>query len=75
MTDRIRELRIKRHLRQRDVVAALRVSPRMYSAYETGRIPWTCRMLMKLAIFYEVNADCLVGWTAISALYPPPKQR
>ena len=69
MADRIRELRLKRHLRQQEVAVALGIPP-----YETGRIPWTRELVIKLACFYEVNADYLVGLTDISAPYPPPRR-
>lgn len=75
MADRIRELRQKRHLRQHEVAAALGIPPSTYSAYETGRIPWTCELVIKLVCFYGVNADYLVGLTDISTPYPPPRPR
>ena len=74
MADRIRELRLKRHLRQQEVAVALGIPPRTYSSYETVRIPWTCELVIKLACFYGVNADYLVGLTDISAPYPPPRR-
>ena len=70
MTDRIRDLREDGDLTQKDVAAALGISLRSYSGYETGRSLWPCDLGIKLARFYGVNVDYLLGLTNISAPYP-----
>ena len=59
----IRNLREDQDLRQRDVAAVLNVSQNTYSQYETGTIELTASNLVKLADFYGVSVDYLLGRT------------
>lgn len=59
--ENIRNLREDRDLRQKDLAAMLNVSQNTYSQYETGVIELTASTLIKLADFYDVSVDYLLG--------------
>ena len=57
----IRNLREDRDLKQKDLAEMLNVSQNTYSQYETGVIELTASTLIKLADFYDVSVDYLLG--------------
>ena len=59
--ENIRNLREDRDLRQKDLATMLNVSQNTYSQYETGVIELTASTLIKLADFYDVSVDYLLG--------------
>lgn len=60
-TNRIKDLREDRDLRQSDVAKATAIDQRTLSNYETGKTnPDSCA-LIKLADFFDVSIDYLVG--------------
>ena len=59
----LRALREDRDLRQKDLAAVLNVSQNTYSQYENGVIEWTAPLLVKLADYYGVSVDYLLGRT------------
>lgn len=59
--ENIRNLREDRDLRQKNIAAMLNVSQNTYSQYETGVIELTASTLIKLADFYDVSVDYLLG--------------
>ncbi len=59
----IKNLREDRDLRQRELAAVLSVSQNTYSQYENGVIEWTANNLIKLADYYDVSVDYLLGRT------------
>lgn len=59
----VRALREDRDLRQREVAEVLNVSQNTYSQYENGVIELTAENLVKLADFYDVSVDYLLGRT------------
>lgn len=59
----IRSLREDNDYKQREVAAVLNVSQNTYSQYENGVIEWTAENLLKLADFYNVSVDYLLGRT------------
>ena len=59
----IKNLREDRDLRQRELAAVLSVSQNTYSQYENGVIEWTADNLIKLADYYDVSVDYLLGRT------------
>ncbi len=59
----IRNLREDNDYRQKDIAAVLNVSQNTYSQYENGVIELTAENLIKLADFYEVSVDYLLGRT------------
>ena len=60
---RIGDLRSDRDIKQADLAAYLNVRQNTYSDYETGKINIPIETLIKLADFYQVSLDYLVGRT------------
>lgn len=67
---RIRNLREDRDLYQKDIAKILGTSQQYYSEYENGKRPIPIVHLMKLADFYHVSLDYLVGMTDEIKPYP-----
>ena len=59
--ERIRELREDHDKKQRELAEYLGVQQNTYSDYETGRINIPVEALIKLADYYHVTLDYLVG--------------
>ena len=59
----IRSLREDNDYRQRELAEVLNVSQNTYSQYENGVIELTAEHLIKLADFYHVSVDYLLGRT------------
>lgn len=59
----IKDLREDNDLTQKDLCKILGVAQNTYSQYETGKIPWIDDTLIKLAKFYNVSTDYLLGLT------------
>ena len=59
--ERIKNLREDRDLKQETLAEMLGVRQTTYSKYELGKINVPVEMLMKLADFYGVTLDYLVG--------------
>jgi len=59
----IRSLREDNDYRQRELAALLNVSQNTYSQYENGVIELTAETLLRLADFYDVSVDYLLGRT------------
>ena len=66
---RIRNLREDKDLYQKDIAKLLEISQQYYSEYETGKRTIPLIHLIKLAQFYNVSLDYLVGLTDISKPY------
>ena len=60
---RIQDLRIDADLPQRELSEILHISQRSYSHYETGSRNIPVEMLIRLANYYEISLDYLVGRT------------
>lgn len=60
----IRALREDHDFKQRELAEILNVSQNTYSQYENGVISLTAEHLVKLAQFYHVSVDYLLGLTA-----------
>lgn len=60
---RIRDLREDNDLKQKDLAKILSVDQSTYSDYENGRINVPIEQLIKIADFYNVSLDYLVGRT------------
>lgn len=58
---RIGDLRDSADLTQQEVTEYLHVNQKTYSEYERGEINIPMRQLIKLANFYQVSLDYLVG--------------
>ena len=63
MYERIRALREDRDLKQKDIAQLLQVSQGTYSRYESGYLDMPSSVLIKLASFYGVSVDYLLGLT------------
>ena len=61
MINRIRDLREDRDLRQTDVSKATGIDQKTLSNYETGKTRPDSESLIKLADFFNVSIDYLVG--------------
>ena len=58
---RIRDLREDNDKKQVELARYLNVDQSTYSDYETGRINISIEQLIKIADFYDVSLDYLVG--------------
>ena len=67
---RIRNLREDKDLYQKDISKILEISQQYYSDYESGKRPIPVTHLIKLAKFYNVSIDYIVGLTNDSKPYP-----
>ncbi len=63
MYQRIRDLREDRDLRQRQLAEFLNCSQQVYSNYELGQRDIPTDVLIRLANFYHVSIDYLLGQT------------
>lgn len=61
MENRLRELRLERSLRQKDVAEKLGISPQSLGYYENAINKPDPDTLVKLADFFEVSIDYLLG--------------
>ncbi len=67
---RIRDLREDHDLKQRQLAEYLNVSQNTYSQYETGTIALSAETAVKLAKYYGVSVDYLLGVTNEKKPYP-----
>jgi transcriptional regulator with XRE-family HTH domain len=63
MYPRIRDLREDRDLKQRELAAYLNCSQQVYSNYELGQRDVPTDVLIRLAKYYNVSADYILGLT------------
>ncbi|WP_084770606.1 helix-turn-helix domain-containing protein [Paenibacillus barengoltzii] len=66
MYKRIRDLRIDRDLTQQQIAQLLNISQATYSRYENGNLDVPSSVLIKLANFYNVSVDYILGQTNIT---------
>ena len=68
--NRIRDMREDNDLTQSSIAKILNIAQTTYSGYENGsrNIPVEC--VIKLALYYEVSTDYLLGLTKIKKPYP-----
>lgn len=64
MYQRIRDLREDHDLKQRQLAEILNCSQRVYSNYELGQRDIPTDVLIRLADFYHVSIDYLLGQTS-----------
>lgn len=67
---RIRDLREDRDLNQKEIAELLQVHQTTYSDYELGKVNIPVPALHKLADFYGVSIDYLLGRTDVKESYP-----
>lgn len=63
MYQRLRDLREDRDLKQREIAAHLNCSQKTYSNYELGQRDIPTDVLIKLALYYNVSVDYILGLT------------
>ena len=66
----IRNLRIDGGYTQAQIAEYLNVKQNTYSQYEVGTLNYPIDVLLKLADFYNVSVDYLLGRTAVKTPYP-----
>ncbi|MBQ8144124.1 MAG: helix-turn-helix transcriptional regulator [Butyricicoccus sp.] len=59
--ERLRDLREDHNLTQKEIAAVLDIDQRVYSTYETGKREIPVHHLIKLADYYHVTTDYLLG--------------
>ena len=59
--ERLRDLREDHDLTQKEIAAVLGIDQRVYSTYETGKREISVHHLIKLADYYHVTTDYLLG--------------
>lgn len=60
---RLKDLRNDKDLMQKQVADLLGIDQRVYSNYETGKREIPTHLVVKLANFYQVSADYILGLT------------
>ena len=68
--ENIRSLRIDNSYTQKQIAEYLGISQNTYSQYEVGVLNYPVEALMKLADFYNVSGDYLLGRTNVKTPYP-----
>lgn len=66
---RIRDMREDRDLTQKQIAEYLMCDQSLYSKYERGEREIPLNLLIKLADYYNVNIDYLVGRSSVSKRY------
>ena len=69
--NRLRDLREDRDFNQTDISKMLKVHQTTYSDYELGKLNIPVPILHRLADFYHVSIDYLLGRTNRKEPYPP----
>lgn len=69
MYQRIKELRIRAGISQKQAAALIKVTQATYSRYESGVLDLPTDALIKLAKFYGTSVDYLLGLTTESTPY------
>ena len=72
--NRIKELREDKDKTQREIAAFLCVAQNTYCNYENGKRDIPIEVLIKLADYYDVNLEYLLGLTDISKRLPPSRR-
>lgn len=65
MMERLKDLRIDNDLSQKKVAAILDTTQQQYSKYENENIELPLHQFIKLADYYNVSADYLIGTTDV----------
>lgn len=72
---RIRDMRTDRGLTQKQIAEFLHVSQNTYSQYEVGTTHFPLDVVVKLAQYYNVSVDYLVGLTDQQEPYPRKRSK
>lgn len=71
LKDRLKELRSEKQITQRELANLLQLSPSTIAMYETGQRMPDPETLQRIADFFNVSTDFLLGRTDIRAPYIP----
>jgi len=69
-TERMRALREDNDFNQTEIAKLLNVGQKTYSDYELGKTRIPIDSIIKLAKYYNVSTDYLLGVTDVKAPYP-----
>ena len=72
---RVYDLREDNDLTQKAIAEYLSIHPNVYRRYEKGVREFPLEIVVKLADYYQVSTDYLLGRTDEQTPYPPPKQK
>ena len=72
---RLRDLREDHDKTQQEIADVLNMHRSVYRRYESGERETPAWVVVKLADFYRVSADYLLGRTDTPTPYPPTKQK
>lgn len=61
LPSKLKSLRLKYHLSQREVASMLDISPSIVSGYETGERTPSTEILLALSYLYKCSTDYLLG--------------
>ena len=75
MNLRIRDLREDQDLKQKQIAEYLLCDQSLYSKYERGERELPLRLAVKLAEYYGVSMDYLLGLTDVRTPYPRKGKR
>lgn len=67
---RLKELREQNNKTQKEIAEILNIQQNTYSQYENGQRQISLDFLIKLANFYQVSIDYILGLTNIDLPYP-----
>ena len=70
--ENIRSLRIDNNYTQKQIAEYLGISQNTYSQYEIGVLNYPVDAVIRLADFYGVSTDYLLGRTNVKTPYPKP---
>ena len=73
--ENIRNLRIDGGYRQKEIAEYLNIKQNTYCQYETGVLNYPIEVLDKLADFYGVSVDYLIGRTDVRVPYPKKSEK
>lgn len=62
-TQRLRDLREDKDLKQEDIAKVLKITRQQYQLYESGKRKIPIDLLVELCKFYNVSADYILGFT------------
>lgn len=62
-SQRIRDLRQDKDMKQKEIAEILGTTQQYYGQYEIGKRQLPIEHLIKLCIFYDVSADYIIGLT------------
>lgn len=62
-TQRLRDLREDKDLKQEDIAKVIKVTRQQYQLYESGKRKIPIDLLIELCKFYNVSADYILGFT------------